>query len=103
MKLGIEFAYLILFLILSIIILAHCVWVIEQKNKKWICLLIILSAVLFIIIFVEHFLYVSKNNNNSHSMENNLNQIKYNGFFNPYNNAMRLLMNLSKHPIFVSL
>lgn len=90
-----EFEYLIIIIVFFLIFLIHDMWF-RDENDKWMRILIILSAITFAIIILEHYYYViDENVNNKH--ENYL-QFKNNVGLNK-NKSIRLVIRLMQHPI----
>jgi hypothetical protein len=80
----------------------HCQWLIESQGR-WMKIFIVLSFVVFLIIFMEHIMHCFiKNNNKKYKTMSyeNLKKLQSNGIINTNNQAVRLLINIMNHPIF---
>ncbi len=86
---------ILLLIILLLIFYAHLQGFGNHSNK-FIKVMIILSFLIFVVIFVEHIIYVSKNEKKN--TEQYMKYIDYS--VNPNNMAIRLWTQLLAHPIF---
>ncbi len=94
---------ILLLLMLWTIFIMHKMWYIDNKislNK----IIIITSFVLFILIIVEHIMYIEQHEDIKNMEENFEQTIKFaESKFNPDNHAVRLVMRILQHPVFLIL
>lgn len=64
--------------------------------------MIIISFILFVLIFAEHMIYIKYINNKKYDTlsKNNLDKLKQDKYINTDNNAVRLLLYIMNHPVF---
>nr|WBF70580.1 hypothetical protein [Megavirus caiporensis] len=89
--------YAMLGIMLIIILYIHYALYCNQTNRTKEILLFI-SALTFMIIFLNHLIRIKRREKNSYL--NRINQIKYSGIINWNNNAVDLFIEIMKNPIF---
>lgn len=101
---------LCLLLLLTVILMIHSDWLTDyisysgsnKAHQKLVIAMIILSYVIFVIIFMEHVHHVEFSGKTNYEIsEENLKKLQRNPIVNFKNNAIRLFMNvITYHPIF---
>jgi membrane protein YdbS with pleckstrin-like domain len=91
----IDFTYILISLILITIIIGHTMWY-KDQNKRFIKIMIVLSVILFVIIFVHHAYFVYVHNKEKDITEADIYSLQ-SGIDNK---AIHLLNNMIMHPIF---
>ena len=110
----------ILLLILALVFYGHYSWF-HDKKDKWSRFIIIASLLIFVIIFIDHIVYVKTKHNKprqglprqglspasgclpGQGLPVNTTDISKTGIIDFQNKAMHLMTNLSHHPIFYAM
>ena len=103
-NLKINLGHMFLILILVIIMMIHVEWCMSHYQSRMLLYIILISYLIFFLIFAEHVYYVEhvNENENYEISEKNLFKLKQNNI-NFDNNVFRLIINIGKyHPIFAS-
>lgn len=90
-----DYRYIIISLILMAIIIGHVMWFYDE-NTKMMKMVVIMSVVLFVMIFAKHALYVKRKEKEEKNMTYDIYKYKNMGY---NNKALNLIRSIMDHPI----